>query len=633
MSSTPSFIDDGRSFTQRLPPATSLANVPHWLNTTHGSLDTISTYTGSYIDDGLDLLPTSTPGFGPINPRFYAHKKRQNKEGGDGAWNDDIARAVGGDIQASLSKLRNISKVEVKRPETDSREEKRRRDKRKGVVSVPAPLKWGTFVIKGDDGRVIVIDDRGEYDSGCVNREQKVDESEKRDRRWVRATRTPSPPPSTPAFREEDTGARLSDREGKSRRRSSKSKTRNESMREKKHSPKPLTPISESDYLSDDPVKVSSASPTDFFMTGGLSGWPSRAPSPNPPSPIVPHAITWYTSISPPTYDIRSASKSKTKSEQYSRHSLPHGWPSSPVSPTKSVCSSSFTNPKSPSTRKESSRSSRRTHRSKQGSKGHDHKDQEARSNYQSLDIIEVSYDETPPREVSYSLASWGEKAVSARSWSDAHKEGKSEADAWEWVADGTVKSFGHGSAGVDLGWSKADSKLRSVHGWSNDEKQSHDEDNGGGEWDGFEKPKMISEISVAGSASEHSWPGSQHSVRTHLTHRTQRSHTPRRSNRHSPTGWPASQANSKAGGTVHWSGSAIQSEQNWPVSAHGSEHSEQSKHSKHSWTKSEHGSEKSSPTKYQNGFDEDNATYLNDTWVGIPVRVASPHKSVAGWH
>jgi hypothetical protein len=69
-----------------------------------------------------------------------------------------------------------------------------------------------------------------------------------------------------------------------------------------------------------------------------------------------------------------------------------------------------------------------------------------------------------------------------------------------------------------------------------------------------------------------------------------------------------------------------VQSEQNWPASAHSSEHS------KHSWTKSKHGSDKSTPTKYQNGFDEDNATYLNETWGGIPVRVALPHRSVAGW-
>jgi hypothetical protein len=41
---------------------------------------------------------------------------------------------------------------------------------------------------------------------------------------------------------------------------------------------------------------------------------------------------------------------------------------------------------------------------------------------------------------------------------------------------------------------------------------------------------------------------------------------------------------------------------------------------------------------QYANGFDEDNATYLNDTWGGIPVRVGSragsrtSRQSGVGW-
>jgi hypothetical protein len=43
---------------------------------------------------------------------------------------------------------------------------------------------------------------------------------------------------------------------------------------------------------------------------------------------------------------------------------------------------------------------------------------------------------------------------------------------------------------------------------------------------------------------------------------------------------------------------------------------------------------------KYANGYDEDNATYLNDSWNGVPVRVGSragsksPRQSSAatGW-
>ena len=171
MSSTsPSYIDDGRSFTRRIP--SSLTNVTHRLRTTHLSPDTSSTYTGSYIDDGLDLLPTYTAdnaaGFGPIDARFYRHKRHRNKH--NGAWNDDVARAVSGDIHASLAKLERIAGVEVKHASFNSKERKRRDEKKRGVVSIPAPLKWGTFVIKYGDGRVVVVDELGEYDSGAVRK-------------------------------------------------------------------------------------------------------------------------------------------------------------------------------------------------------------------------------------------------------------------------------------------------------------------------------------------------------------------------------------------------------------------------------------------------------------------------------
>ncbi|KAF1928358.1 uncharacterized protein M421DRAFT_5409 [Didymella exigua CBS 183.55] len=484
MSSTaPSYIDDGRSFARRIPPADSSTNLSRWLKTTPLFPETASAYTGSYIDDGLDLLPGSTPGFGRVDAKFYEAPKRRGK--GSGAWNDDIARAVGGDIHRSLARMKGVAGVQVKRSETSVRGEKEHRERR-GVVSVPAPLKWGTFVIKGDDGRVVVIDDRGEYDSGAVKETvEKPEES----RRWIKAARSPSPPAFVPP-------------------------------------------------------------------------------------------------------------------RHHSSHTVPHGWLSPSASPTSSVCSSTFTYLKAASlqqSRQRSLRDSRHT-LSNQGSRHDD--DQDTKLNHRSLDIIEVVYGETPLDEVSYSQVGWGGNAVSAHSWSDADKKGNSEGGggAWEDVADGTIKSFGHGDTGSDLGWggsakgdgregSRAGGKLGSVHGRSNDKSHSK---HGDEEWDGFERPKTTSEVSVAGG-SERSWPASQHSVHTHLTQRTQRSHTSRRSSRHSPPDWPASQAASKAGSDVHWGGSAVQSEQNWPTSAHGSEHSN------HSWSKSKHGSEKGSLTKYHN--------------------------------
>ncbi|KAJ4373724.1 hypothetical protein N0V86_007867 [Didymella sp. IMI 355093] len=619
MSSTaPSFLDDGQSFTRHIPPSTPLANVSHWLHTTHGS-DTTSTYTGSYIDDGLDLLPSSTPGFGAVNARFYKHKKRRDKDGG--VWNDDIARAVGGDIHRSLAKMKRLAGVEVKRAELDSKEEKRRRDKRRGIVSVPAPLKWGTFVIKGDDGRVVIIDDRGEHDSGDMHREDR--EAQKESKRWVKAARSPSLLP-VPVFTDRVTSVRSSNGRGESRRCSAKVKTSRASSKARRI-PKAFSPVPESNYSSDDgePVKLSATSPTDFFMTGGLTGWPSPAPSltklsPSPSSdraPTVPHATTWDTSTSPHTYDTRSGTRLKSKSRRRSIHTPPHSWPSAPASPRESVCSSTFTCLMAASSLRKSSGSSRlaRTANFKRDSYHH-YDGQEAVLNYQHPDIVEVTYDETPPGEVSYSQAGWGEKTASARSWTDAHEEGRNKGSDLRW-----------GGPAKRSGWETDDvgSISGSMHGWD-EEKHSNNGDDGNGEWDGFERPKTTSEVSVAGD-SERSWPASQHSVRTQLTHRTHRSHTSHRSSRHSPTNWPTGQAASRADSALHRGSSAVHSEQNWPASAHGSEDS-------NSWSKSKYGSKTSSPTKYQNGFDEDNATYLNETWGNIPVRVASPHKSVMGW-
>ncbi|KAF3054058.1 hypothetical protein E8E11_010862 [Didymella keratinophila] len=611
MSSTPpSYIDDGRSFTRRIPPP-SLANVSHWLYTTHGFSNNSSTYTGSYIDDGLDLLPinasnNNTPGFGPIDRQFYKHKKRRDKT--DGVWNDDIAHAISGDIHASLAKLNRVAGVEVKRPSANSKEEKRRSEEKRGVVSVRAPLQWGTFVIKGDDGRVVVVDERGEYDSGVAGQREGKRES----RRWVKARRSPSPPAFEIVPAVELPTKSASEEKGAKERRSkthSGSKVRTSRTSREKRRPRALSPVRASVYDSNDPVKPAAASPTDFFMTGGLSGWPSpskpsRVSSPEPPSGIVPHAITWDTSTSPYTYDSRSKPASRFKSGSYSAHTLPHGWPSRPESLTGSACSSTFTYLK-PSSRKRSSR--RSSHARSEQSSRHGHDGQEAMSNYQPPDIVEVTYDETPPGEVSYSQAGWiDDKAPSVHSWSAAADEEKIKGS-----------NLGWGGSAKGSGWAggQVRSKAGSLHDWRNCSERLQDLND---EWDGFERPKTTSEVSVAGG-SDRSWPASQHSIHTVQTHRMQRTHTSRRSSKHSPADWPVSRAASQAG-------SAVQSEQNWPASAHGSSHS------KLSWPKSRHGSDKSSPSKYQNGFDQDNATYLNETWGGIPVRVTSPHKSVAGW-
>ena len=108
----PSFVDDGGSFTKRIPHGLHPQHVAHWIASTGSD---ISAYTGSFIDDGADmLLPNNTtPGFGPIDPRFY--KQRKRKEGKDGVWSDDMQKAISGDMQRHLVSMRGLKGLEVKR--------------------------------------------------------------------------------------------------------------------------------------------------------------------------------------------------------------------------------------------------------------------------------------------------------------------------------------------------------------------------------------------------------------------------------------------------------------------------------------------------------------------------------------
>jgi hypothetical protein len=272
---------------------------------------------------------------------------------------------------------------------------------------------------------------------------------------------------------------------------------------------------------------------------------------------------------------------------------------------------------------------SRSRHPSRQKNEEEEYNDisTKTHSNYQAPDLVEVIYDETPPGEVSYSQTGWNdEKVVSTQEW-DKNKDDNTR--GWGGShKDGSIMSFNRIRTISDLGWgnsakgsawdgSVVASKSYGSQAGDND-AQSHNDVND--EWDGFERPKTTSEVSVAGSGSERSWAGSQRNHRTHESVRTDRSQTSHRSSRHGQTGWETSQLGKEAHSNDGWGGSNAQSASSW------------------SKGKSKHGSKKSSPEsitsaiKYQNGFDEPNEMYLNETWGGIPVRVAAWQTNVAKW-
>ncbi|KAL5114748.1 hypothetical protein ACEQ8H_007365 [Pleosporales sp. CAS-2024a] len=279
--SAPSFVDDGSSFTNRVlyPQHQDKPNrIP--------SSASASAYSGSYIDDGLDMLPASRPGFGALDPKFHRRRKAKDRTS---CWNDDVQKAVAGDIGRSLGGLRIWAGVELKRHRED---EEKNGQTATVTVTVPLPRRWGTIVIK-DGERVVVVDEEGEFDSGGVEREYEG-------KRWVKALSTKS---------------LLEDLGGKE---------------DAKAIPSIKESDSESEYENEDAVYENEAdvmSPTGFFMTGGRSGWPLREASPMPSkqkskgsSPIRSPPGTWLAPLSSPTkqsiLDSRSVS-SWTKHESH----------------------------------------------------------------------------------------------------------------------------------------------------------------------------------------------------------------------------------------------------------------------------------------------------------------------------
>jgi len=572
-----SFVDDGSSFEKRiLHPSHNRK----WLN--DSASDANSVYSGSYIDDGADMLLPSrrAPGFGPINPKFYKQRKRTGNE--DDAWNTDIQKAVAGDIGHSLEKLRGIGGVEVKR-HTDTLD--KHGNRRKNTITIPLPRRWGTFIIKADDGRVIVVDEDGEFDSGPQG--QQVP------RKWVKAPTTVSAPPS---------------------------EKRRESRKKSLEPVKALTPIPESEYEEGDVLEGGEdpMSPTGFFMTGGASGWPERSVSP------VKSRRSSRRSTSKPVSPIRS---------------LPGSWPSPPLSPTKggSVSDKSWSSVEPWGGAK--SRSSKKSHRSPR--RGDDNVSTKSYSTYKPATVEDVP-DTSSANGSLVKEGGWGGSQKSkGEGWDGGHDgsetgwggDKKVSEDGWGGSKNGSTSSIksSHRSsrhaANTDI-WAEqplphsiafeqplpgnfmpeqapptshpapslvqnwVSDRVKTLSEASTHKSRSHRHKShsrsrsqhltppGEASWDGFEKPKTMSDVSIAGTGSERSWPESR-----------QRS---RRSNR-----------------TDNWGGSQGANVDGW-----GGE-----------MTDSETGG--GAESRYSNGYDEDNGTYLNGSWSGVKVRVRSRRESM----
>lgn len=563
MSSTlppPSFIDDNASPSHRLPPSPSHI-IHQWLNSTYS--DTSSAYTGSFIDDGADmLLPIrNRAGFGAIDARFYKNRKRREDVEG-GAWNEDIARAVGGDIGRNLGGLRGVGcGVEVRRVgrsvEEDGDNEigerdgagseggsgvRRRRRWRKGerkdTVTVPLPRRWGTIIIK-DEGRVIVVDEEGEFDSGNKSGEEVGGEG-----KWIEAPPTIS-----------EASVRVEERKRRHKRRTKKVET--------------LTTIPESEY---EEVLIEEGgsdlvSPTDFFMTGGASGWPSPKPS-----------SVAYSSD-------KSYGKPKSKSKKDSPvQSLPGSWPSPPQSPTKGKALSETSTDTSSSKHSWGKPSSHRSHRV--GSRGSHSSSRSARDNVSTKTnsvykpaAVEDATDTSSDNASKQQDVGWQDDHKGSEGWSVDKRSSKSASskssskkgwsgggDAWgndepeeqptvqDWP-HGRVKTVSDASSRASRHASEVSHTLSAATSHASRRQSQRFRTSSEASWDGYERPKTESEISIVGSDSERSWPAGRVSSRHSRETDVSRTYS-RRSSRHgSQAGW---------GGSDGWGGSQTANVDGW---------------------------------------------------------------------
>ncbi|KAL1593811.1 hypothetical protein SLS60_010543 [Paraconiothyrium brasiliense] len=325
----PSLVDDGFGLSRRMPCGKGPNAIDNWLSDTiaspvapSNSAYSGTVYTGSFIDDGADMLyPNKViPGFGVMDKRFYG-KGKPRKSSQDEEWTVEKEKALAGDMWRSLAKMRSIARVEI----SDSSEAEKRRERKKkregkvgiveddGRVRIMKPLAWGTFIIEGEDGRVVVVDRDGEYDSGKPKEKQGLEKREREHAERVGKTKARKREKAvhTAKQRAEENAKLLRERDEimmaqertAARERHGMGKHSRHGYRQS--SAKPLIPIPEADTTEESATSI--ASPTKFFMIGAQSGWPSTV-----------HMAT-KAAAAPPS----------------APESLPGAWPSSQPSPDK----------------------------------------------------------------------------------------------------------------------------------------------------------------------------------------------------------------------------------------------------------------------------------------------------------
>lgn len=248
---------------------------------------------------------TKVPGFGVVDRKFYS-PGNPRKDPYEEEWSVEKEKALAGDMWRSLARLRDVGRVEVA---DDAGDGKRRRGDQKrgenrvgavdedGRVTMVKPVMWGTFIIEGEDGRIVVVDREGAYDSGTVG-DRDRERLKKKERKYREAT------DEKRRMKEKEKierARRRAEEEDEKRERERKKmdeqpaawnqqRVEKRGLRVRRRLPsKLLTPITEVDTPED---TTNIVSPTNFFMTGGRSEWSSSVPSHYKPSQSHPPPAT-----------------------------------------------------------------------------------------------------------------------------------------------------------------------------------------------------------------------------------------------------------------------------------------------------------------------------------------------------
>ena len=194
----PSFVDNGRNPTHCKPLGGDPTAITAWIEGTIAPpvLPPASVVSKSIasidscFDDSADMRNSSpfetVPGFGLADHGFYSKgKPKMNKY--EEEWTVEKEKALAGDMLRSLTRLKRVSRVEIGDvQDVERRKARKERNEEEigaleddGRVRIMKPLKWGTFVIKGNDGRVVIVDEHGEYDSGKVHEREELEKRER----------------------------------------------------------------------------------------------------------------------------------------------------------------------------------------------------------------------------------------------------------------------------------------------------------------------------------------------------------------------------------------------------------------------------------------------------------------------